>query len=87
MRIEIFTIQPTTPSTISSPFELVIFGGVGPGVSRLGDVDPVELEDTLAEDVDSRHACYVNNRSRTLRTRAKVRGRRRGENYLWIILL
>jgi hypothetical protein len=53
MRMEIVTIQPTTPSTIAPPFELVIFGRAGPGVSRLGNVVPVELEDALGEDVDT----------------------------------
>jgi hypothetical protein len=48
MTMEIVAIPPTTPPAIAPAFELLPFGGVG-----AMDGVPVEVEDALAEDVDT----------------------------------
>jgi hypothetical protein len=48
MTMEIVAIPPTTPPAIAPEFEVLPFGGTG-----VGDGVPAELEDALAEDVDT----------------------------------
>jgi hypothetical protein len=53
--MEIVAIPPMAPAAIAPAFEVLPFGGVpvAPGMIEMEDGVPVELEDSLAEDVDT----------------------------------